>query len=154
MRYAPWIVYNHRARSRVLAAPAARPIGTSQARPPSTIPVIAPNWFGRPLQAVAVEHLANNRLQHTSYGMGILLCKTGDRGGGGRDLDIRRRRRRITPLRLFFANWPPSRLPVALTLLYALRGSVCTRCAAGCNRRVSVGGRVERAPRLAGPCWA
>lgn len=71
-----------RPRSR-FAAPAQRPIGASNATSPSTNSVAAPTWFERPLQAVAPQCLANNRIQDRLYGMGILLCKTGDRGGGG-----------------------------------------------------------------------
>ena len=80
--------------------------------------------------------------------------KNQTQGGRGFDSAWRRRRRRIPPLRLFFANWPPSRLPYTCSLPYRAHGSVCTRCAAGCNRRVSVGRRVVRDTRLAGPCWA
>jgi hypothetical protein len=84
MRYAPHSTSNDRAPAPApLAAPAVRPIGTSQARPLCTISVVSPTWFGRPLQAVAVEYVGHNTIQHTSYGMTILLCKTGDRGGGG-----------------------------------------------------------------------
>ena len=154
IRYSPQIVYNHRA-----SAPAPRAARLapqhrlSDARRPSNGPSLHLP-FDLPLQAVAHEQVANNRILCTSYGMGFLLCKTSDRGGRGFDLVLRRRRRRIRPLRLFFANWPPSRLPYTCSLPYRAHGSVCTRCAAGCNRRVSVGRRVVRATRLAGPCWA
>ena len=58
------------------------------------------------------------------------------------------------PSDFFSPTGPPSRLPYTCSLAYRAHGSVCTRCAAGCNRRVSVGRRVVRATRLAGPCWA
>ncbi len=72
-----------------LAAPAQRPIGTPNATSPCVNSVIAPTWFGRPLQAVAVEHVGNNSLQHTSYGMGFPRVKAANLqrkpaiGGGG-----------------------------------------------------------------------
>lgn len=147
MRYAPWIVYNHRAPTH---DPPSSPVNVPSAR--QKRPRRAPKrrfrhvTFGPPLQAAVVEWVGHNDAQCTSCGMAILLCKTSDRGGRGFDLDIRRRRRRIAPLRFFFANWPPSRLPYTCSLAYRACGSVCTCCAAGCNRRASVGVRVKRAP--------
>ncbi len=107
MRYVPRGTSNDRARSRVLAATPRKRAVSSFGRSPSTNSASSPRWFDRPLQAVAPQYVVNNAILDTSYGMGILLCKTADRGGGGRDLLLRRRRRRISPLRLFFANWPP-----------------------------------------------
>ena len=78
-----------------------------------------PTTIEPPLQAVAVEQVGHNDAQCTSCGMAILLCKTSDRGGRGFDLDIRRRRRRIAPLRFFFANWPPSQLTPPVAMLHS-----------------------------------
>ncbi len=52
----------------------------------------------------------------------ILTCQNRRQGGRGSRLADWRRQRRIAPLRLFFANWPPShsaRAPVAM-LRYTL----------------------------------
>jgi len=120
MRYAPWIVYNHRAPTH---DPPSSPVNVPSAR--QKRPRRAPKrrfrhvTFGPPLQAAVVEWVGHNDAQCTSYGVTILLCKTGDRGGRGFGLDIRRRRRRVSPLRLFFANWPPSQLTPPVAMLHS-----------------------------------
>lgn len=84
IRYSPQIVYNHRA-----PAPAPRSARSTSHRHRLSDARQAPfrlahhHWFGLPLQAVAPQCVANNSLQHTSYGMGFLQSKTSDRGGGG-----------------------------------------------------------------------
>ena len=118
MRYGPADTRDDRARHRLPrsscpAAPLRSSFGTSiDARRPSNGPP-RQRPFGRPLQAVAVEHVGHNSLQRISYGMGFLQsrsvnsqCETRHRGGRGFDLLLRRRRRRISPLRFFCANWP------------------------------------------------
>ena len=84
MRYGPHVTSNDRAPT---PDPPSSPVNVPSA--PSIVARRAPKRRIRhvtiepPLQAVAVEQVGNNDAQCTSYGMGFLLCKTGDRGGGG-----------------------------------------------------------------------
>jgi len=65
-----------------LVRPAVRPIGASQARPPSTNSVVSPTWFDLPLQAVELEHVGNNDAQCTSYGVSFYRVKPATGGAG------------------------------------------------------------------------
>jgi hypothetical protein len=82
MRYSPHATRDDRARQRPpLAAPLRGSRGPSNVTSPSTISVVSPTWFDRPLQAVELERLSHNATQVKWNG--ISLCKTGARGGGG-----------------------------------------------------------------------
>jgi hypothetical protein len=84
MRYAPWIVYNHR-------TPTYDPPGTRCAACSARQkrPRRAPNrrirhvTFELPLQAAALQRVAHNTILCISYGMGFYSVKPAIGGGGG-----------------------------------------------------------------------
>ena len=123
MRYGPWIVYNHR-------APALTPRVTRRASPRHVTSAPTEHHSGHPYTCRLddpCKWLRRSTLPITEYYVrhmewvftesnGEFTERNQRQGGRGFDLDIRRRRRRIRPLRLFCANWPPSRLPYTCSL--------------------------------------
>jgi hypothetical protein len=74
MRYAPWIVYNHRAPAHDPPSTRCAACSARQKRPHRAPKrrILHPT-FEPPLQAAAAERVAHNDAQCTSYGMGFLL---------------------------------------------------------------------------------
>jgi hypothetical protein len=119
MRYDPWIVYNHRAPAH---DPPSSPVNVPSARQKRPRrPINRPSRhrsFDLPLQAVAIQRVGHNSLQHISYRMGFysVKCQTGVEG-------VRPVYTTATathkPPQIFFRQLAPSHLRTPVAMLHS-----------------------------------